>query len=224
MKETAEKYLHDEENYSQYINLIQELYLDIRGEVYYDEVFRAVLRKCCIDTIKVVPVYNDRNVGRRTDNKGNNAKRLGIICAKSNGDNVVVPDYIFVPCEYTYDNPKRPYLMVETKKPLLVKREDKWYYRELTETIEANKPQLCAEIAACNGVLYTDGIQWFYLKYKDEETKEIDYKKLFCGVEIKKEEKMYKRKDCKYYEISETNSAKSTDLYEKVKKILEACK
>ncbi len=89
------------------------------------------------------------------------------ICAKKNDDEYVVPDYIFVPSEYSFKNPINPYLMVETKKPIILK--DGVHYAALENFIAANKAELSSEINAFNRgyVLFTDGITWMFLMMND---------------------------------------------------------
>ena len=42
------------------------------------------------------------------------------MCAPKDDDEYVVPDYIFVHKDYSFSNPIKPLLMVETKNPVII--------------------------------------------------------------------------------------------------------
>lgn len=52
-------------------------------------------------------------------------------------DEYVVPDYIFVHKDYSFSNPIKPLLMVETKNPVIIK--DETFYQKLSDFVDANK-------------------------------------------------------------------------------------
>ncbi len=91
------------------------------------------------------------------------------ICAPKD-DEYVVPDYIFVPKDYSFSNPIKPLLMVETKNPAIIK--DETCYQKLSDFVDTNKSELLAEIRACKYVIFTDGITWMFLEERDGEIKE----------------------------------------------------
>ena len=115
------------------MNRLFEIINDCNHENYLGEVIIPFLRSCCIEETKIVPVYDDRASGPKTDNETEIKKRMKTICAPKEDGGYAVPDYIFVPKEYSFGNPKTPYLMVETKKPILWK--NGIYYVDLKNQI-----------------------------------------------------------------------------------------
>ena len=71
----------------------------------------------------------------------------------------------------SFKNLINPYLMVETKKPIILK--DGVHYAALENFIAANKAELSSEINAFNRgyVLFTDGITWMFLMMNDNNGK-----------------------------------------------------
>ncbi|RGH79625.1 hypothetical protein DW755_09445, partial [Ruminococcus sp. AM29-10LB] len=51
---------------------------------------------CCSEKLKIVPIYDDRSCGPRTENQTESKKRMHTICAPKDDDEYVVPDYIFI--------------------------------------------------------------------------------------------------------------------------------
>lgn len=155
-------------SFEHYIKRLHEIYRDCRQEVYFSEIFLPLLTMCCPEGMKVVPIFDDRRVGPLADESAVQ-NRMHMICAPK-GDNgeYVVPDYIFVPNTYSFDNPCKPYLMVETKLPNFPKykraNEGEIYYCPLENTIEMHSSQLLCEINACQSVIYTDSITWMFLE------------------------------------------------------------
>lgn len=164
-------------SFDYYIKRLFEIIYECNHENYMGEVIIPLLRSCCIEDTKIVPVYNDRATGPKTENETEIKKRMKIISAPKENGEYAVPDYIFVPREYSFWKPMAPYLMVETKKPTLLK--DGIYYRDLKDQLLENKQQLEAEIKAfgCGYVVFTDGITWMFLKIENSEIVESkDYK------------------------------------------------
>lgn len=155
--------------YKSFTQRLIEIWRESYHENYFCEIFIPFLKMCCINDTKLVPVFNDRATGSKTVNDTDYKKRMKIICADKGNGQYVVPDYIFVPSSYTFFKPEKPYLMVETKKPVLLK--DGECYRNLKDSIEKYKDELDAEInASAKGyLLYTDGITWMFLKHEDNK-------------------------------------------------------
>lgn len=147
-------------SYDNYMKRIFEIQSDCNHEAYLSEVILPVLKMCCTEEIKCVPVYDDRATGRKTENETPCKRRMQTICAKKEDGKYVVPDYIFVHKDYSFDNPQKPILMVETKN--LNVKENK--YRKLEDSIKENEEQLLAEIKSCKYVIYTDGVTWMFLE------------------------------------------------------------
>lgn len=164
---------NEEISFNQYMERLKEIYRDCNQEVYYSEILMPLFRMCCPDGIKIVPVYDDRHTGKKDaskcseEEKSSARKRMETICAKGEDDKYIVPDFIFVPDSYTFDNPIKPVIMVETKKPIFLK--DGAYYGGVEKYLNDSKinAQLVAEARACDGkLIFTDGITWMILEIK----------------------------------------------------------
>ena len=149
-------------SFEEYYNKLIEIVRDTAHEAYMMEVILPLLRMCCVDDIKVVPVFDDRAVGRKTKKENSVLKRMKTISAP-NESSYVVPDYIFVPKDYSYSNPMKPLLMVETKLPNIVIKDDSLLYVDLIDSIHNYDSQIKAEINACKYVVVTDGFTWLFL-------------------------------------------------------------
>ncbi|MGF0017375.1 hypothetical protein [Sporofaciens sp. SGI.106] len=164
-------------SFDHYIKRLFEICNDCNREVYLSEILLPLLSMCCPKGIKVVPVFDDRKVGKNTEEDTDSKRRMSIICAHYGTDSYVVPDFIFVPLEYSFINPCKPYLMVETKLPSFPKYKrdlKKLYNCPLEDTVNKFKDsELLPEINACdcNLVLYTDGITWMFLEHSQNEIK-----------------------------------------------------
>jgi len=158
------KEANKEITYSQYINRLDELLRDCLREEYLAEIFIPFLRMCCPEGVKIIPIFDDRKSGPKTDNETAFKERMKKICAlREDGSSYIVPDYIFVSEEYTVSNPVKPYLMVETKMPRTLK--DGKCYRPLKDLLSERKinDELNTEIKSCGIVIFTDGISWMFL-------------------------------------------------------------
>lgn len=173
---------NEEISFLSYMKRLFEIRQDCNNEHYLAEIFIPFLRMCCTDHTKIVPVFDDRKTGKQnTHNTTQAQKRMKTICAGTEGDcteterdSYVVPDYIYVSLDYSFDNPTKPYLMIETKNPIIIKNgrninDDLVYYRDLKDFIKEYEPQLLAEIKACGYVIYTDGIKWMFLEENNGE-------------------------------------------------------
>ncbi len=107
----------------EFITRLIEIHRDCNHEQYLSEVFIPLFQMCCSERLKIVPIYDDRSCGPRTENQTESKKRMHTICAHKGDDKHVVPDYIFVPKDYSFSNPIQPLLMVETKNAVFIKDE-----------------------------------------------------------------------------------------------------
>ena len=167
-------------SYEMYMNRLLEIQRDCNHEQYMSEVIMPVLKACCIDGKKVVPVYDDRATGRKTENETPCKKRMKKICAHTDDEGYIVPDYLYVDEKYSFDNPIEPCLMIETKNPIIAKGN---MYRKLKDSIPTYYSELIAEIKACGHVIYTDGITWMFLEQNDGKIFESSNYKTVCLVE-----------------------------------------
>ncbi len=203
-------------SFEEYYNMLIEIVRDTSHEAYMMEVILPLLRMCCVDDIKVVPVFDDRAVGRKTNKERKVLDRMKTISAP-NGSSYVVPDYIFVPKDYSYDNPKKPILMVETKLPNIVIKDDSLLYVDLNDSIRKYDSQIKAEINACKYVVVTDGFTWLFLT-KDKNGEII---KAYRSVSLLRKGK----RNRKIYEVSKkVNPPEWEKIPKTIKSLLEELK
>lgn len=169
----------EEISFKKYMDRLYEIAQDCNQEVYYSEIVIPFLRMCCMKDTKIIPTFDDRNTGPKSDNLSSKKERMRTICAPKENGGYVVPDYVFVPEKYSYMNPCKPYLMVETKCPILpIFKKVGTYYEDLEKHIKNNEQELTAEIKACGCVLFTDGITWMFLvlNERNEIVEHTDFK------------------------------------------------
>lgn len=162
--------------FESFIKRLFELHYECNHEHYLSEIFMPFFRMCSAENTKIVPIFDDRGCGPRTENETKSKQRMKTICApnKENGK-YVVPDYIYVPLDYSFDNPKKAYLMIETKNPILIR--DGNYYRDLCDYISEYYHELKAEIETCGYVIFTDGLTWMFLEMnRGKITESEEYK------------------------------------------------
>lgn len=154
--------------YEDYFNILfDEILKDYPSrEEYMTEIILPFLRRCCPEGAKLIPIYADRNVGRKKIND-----RMKTICAPDSNDGYVVPDYIYVPSDYSYSNPVKPLVMVELKKPDFEYDDSGKLvsYRDVLDYLNGHKnmqEEVRTEIKACKIVILTDGLTWAFLELK----------------------------------------------------------
>lgn len=155
-----------------FIDKLFKLHYECNHEHYLSEIFIPFFQMCSIENAKIVPIFDDRGCGPRTIKETISKQRMKTICAKKHDGKYVVPDYIYVPLNYSFDNPQKPYLMIETKNPILIK--DGNNYADLSNYITNYYNELKAEIEACGYVIFTDGITWMFLELKNGEITESE--------------------------------------------------
>ena len=166
-------------------------------EEYLAEIVIPFLKSVCPKGAKVVPVFADRNVGP----KNNNNERMKTICA-ADGDEYVVPDLLIVPEEYSYKNPVKPLVMIETKKPLILNLgEDRPAYKDVLKALKSSdkmKEEVKTEIKACDTLIFTDCITWAFLSLKDGEIVEDDKYDTIRLLSIHKTDYVNPKTNCKW--------------------------
>ena len=77
-----------------------------------------------------------------------------------------IPDFQFVPSEYTYENPCKAKVFVEFKSPSF---SDEGIYKVLkyVKTLEIEH-----EFENCDKIIFTDGISWYFLE-KQKNVQEV---------------------------------------------------
>ncbi len=219
--------------FTSFMQRLIEIWRDCSNENYLCEIFIPFLKMCCIEGTKIVPVFDDRAMGPKPKNETDHKKHMKTIGADKGDGEYIVPDYIFVPADYTYFNSKKPYLMVEAKAPAFLK--DGKCYRDLEDSIQYNKIEIDAEIEACNKgyVLYTDGITWMFLKHEGNkivESKDYPTIRLVNKFEPYHKTKYIElKKETKHIDLSfmgagifdiETDPKEWNKLQEQIKKLL----
>lgn len=91
-------------SHSDYIKKFMSIYIDERAECYYYPLLKELLNSVCSEFEKVVRV---------DDNKQKSSIHAREIYATEGG----LQDLIIVPVEYTYENPTRPFVTIESKMP-----------------------------------------------------------------------------------------------------------
>ena len=81
---------HKEISYNIFIKRLFELHHDCNHEHYLSEIFIPFFRMCSTNNTKIVPIFDDRNCGPRTNYETTSQRRMRTICAGTD----VVPDYI----------------------------------------------------------------------------------------------------------------------------------
>lgn len=152
----------EEVTYSRYLTRLFEICYECNHENYLAEIFIPLFRECCCENTKIVPVFDDRKTGPKTENKTDAIKRMETIYGSKEDEEYTVPDYLFVSKDYSFFNPQKPIIIVETKKPILIYKNNKTYYREFSVT--DYESQLLKDIRNCTPVIFTDGITWMFLK------------------------------------------------------------
>lgn len=158
-----------------YQQTIKTIYDDARWEAYYDMVIIPLFNMKCKDRgVKIVPVHATRKSGRKPAvekphfietysvekevlvNKEKKKKRFGI------------PDFVIVPEDSTYENPKPALVNIEFKLPDGLTKEyievmPKKYKAELLHQFECfDKHQIDKNI------ILTDGITWYFLESEED--------------------------------------------------------
>ncbi|MBQ1897929.1 MAG: hypothetical protein II163_02035 [Ruminococcus sp.] len=205
-------------SFEEYYNRLIEIVRDTAHEAYMMDVILPLLRMCCVNEIKVVPVFDDRAVGRKTNKERKVLDRMKTISAP-NGSSYVVPDYIFVPKAYSYRNYMKPLLMVETKLPNIVIKDDSLLYVDLNDSFRKYDSQIKAEINACKYVVVTDGFTWLFLT-KDKNG-EIIEDEAYPSVSLLRKGKCNR----KIYEVSKkVNPPEWEEIPKTIKKLLKKLK
>lgn len=152
-----------------YQEKIEKIYDDARWEAYYDMVIIPIFNMCCKDKgVKIVPVHATRKSGRKplvqrkhfienystvkevTENGVKKEKRVGI------------PDFIIVPEDSTYENPKKSLINIEFKLPEGLTKE----YIDIKP--KKYKSELLHQFEYCKNIILTDGVTWYFLENEDD--------------------------------------------------------
>ena len=152
-----------------YQQAIESIYTDARWEAYYDPVIIPFFNICCYNTgVKIVPVHATRKSGRKPLlSKKHFIDTYSMVKRKIRDGKEVeirygIPDYVIVPIDSTYDNPKKSLLNIEFKLPEDLTGE----YKEINPI--KYKTELQYQFEYCANIILTDGVTWYFLKNADE--------------------------------------------------------
>lgn len=151
--------------FNEYWQTLLKIKNDYNVEQYYDEIIRPLLNESVSEmaNVKVIPTFDTRN---------HKEDREKYTCITGDSENLVWPDYVFVPLEYTFGKPVFPYLKVELKIPNFgMKKEKMVYYPMFQKSLNLYK-ELKAELIACP-LIFTDGVTWMFLD-KPEDVDHLD--------------------------------------------------
>lgn len=140
-----------------YFEEIKEIYEIERLEQCYYSLIKDFLKSICVNDERVVLVSDNRDTI--------------IHNRKAYADNGGVPDLIIAPSKYTYENPIKPYLLVEIKAPnILVKNNNINSYKPIRYKSGENS-QVNVQLQKIPYVIFTDCLTWYLIS--EQETKHI---------------------------------------------------
>ena len=157
---------------NEYISEIQYCYKNSRWEFSFYAVLYSFLCQFRSEQIKLVHCADWKSRGQKTSQPmSENLKQCSIKFTGKDGKEHIggIPDFQFVPSEYTYETPCKAKAFVEFKSPTF---SDEGTYKPLkfkkTSEIEH-------EFENCDKIIFTDGISWYFLKkHKDEQEAPIN--------------------------------------------------
>ena len=165
-------------SYENYKNDIIKTYKDERLETYYYRHLINFLESIYYKDEKVI------NVSENKKKKGLHAKVQSVYA-----DRGELPDFIIVPMDYSYENPKKPYITIEVKRPEIdIEGDLISRYNKLK--IEKNNKQLNSYFKKTSYIIFTDTITWYLLIKEDKSI----LKQEFSLVEKYQEKWGWKRK------------------------------
>lgn len=137
--------------YKKYKDNIINIYKDERLECYYLPKIKEFLQSVCSDKEKVI------NVSENKKNTGIHAKVRSVYADKGG-----LQDLIIVPGSYSYENPTKPYVTVEVKRPnIYIKDNAITKYNELEFKI--HEGQLNVQFKKTSFIIFTDCITWYLI-------------------------------------------------------------
>ena len=148
-----------------YQKTIEKIYSDARWEAYYDTAIIPLFDICCFGkAVKIVPVHETRKSGRKPlVTKKHFIETYSIekeVVEKGEKKNrrFGIPDYVIVPLDSTYENPKKSLLNIEFKLPDGLLTEYKAVQPKNYEV------ELLHQFEYCDNIILTDGVTWYFLE------------------------------------------------------------
>ena len=145
----------------EYLRELKYCYTNSRWEFSFYAVLYMFLLQFRDEYNKLILCADYKSRGRRTSAKMKRILKLCSVKLKGkNNQNLIggIPDFQFVPSNYTYDEPCEAKVFVEFKSPNF-SNED--LYIPLKYEIT---PEIEHEFENCDKIIFTDGISWYFLE------------------------------------------------------------
>lgn len=146
---------------NEYIDEIQYCYKNSRWEFSFYAVLYSFLCQFRSEQIKLVHCANWTSHGKNTSQLMREVlKYCSIKFTDKNGEECIggIPDFQFVPSQYTYETPCKAKVFIEFKSPNFSDESDYNPLKyEKTSEIEH-------EFGSCDKIIFTDGVSWYFLK------------------------------------------------------------
>ena len=149
----------------EYISEIKYCYKNSRWEFSFYAVLYMYLLQFRDENNKLILCADYKSRGKRTSVKVKKILQLCSVTLKEKNCIGGIPDFQFVPSEYTYENPCEAKVFVEFKSPSF---SDEDVYNPLTYKKTA---EIEHEFENCKKIIFTDGLSWYFLE-KDENVQE----------------------------------------------------
>lgn len=151
----------------EYLSEIQYCYKNSRWEFSFYAVLYSFFCQFRSEQIKLVHCADWKSRGKNTSQSMiENLKKCSIEFTGKDGKEHIggIPDFQFVPSEYTYEKPCKAKVFVEFKSPIF---SDEGVYKPLKYEMTS---EIQHEFENCDKIIFTDGISWYFLeKHKNEQ-------------------------------------------------------
>lgn len=155
-------------SYKKYKKSIMDIYKKERLESYYYPTVKELLLSSCSEEEDVISVYDNKSESS-IHNQGIYAEKKGL------------QDLIIVPNTYTYENPQKPFVTIEVKRPDIdIDTECSIITRYNNLKVKNNEGQLLEHFKKVNYIIFTDCITWYLLTLNDDK---IIIEKDICLIE-----------------------------------------
>ena len=150
----------------EYLSEIQYCYNNSRWEFSFYAVIYSFFCQFRSEQIKLVHCADWKSRGKNTSQSMiENLKKCSTKFTDEDGIEHIggIPDFQFVPSEYTYEKPCKAKVFVEFKSPSF---SDESVYNPLKYEMTS---EIKHEYENCNKIIFTDGISWYFLENDNNE-------------------------------------------------------
>lgn len=151
----------------EYISEIKYCYENSRWEFSFYAVLYSYFCQFRNDKIKLVHCADWKSRGAKTSKAMNeNLKSCSIKFMDEDGKEHIggIPDFQFVPTEYSYGKSCNANVFIEFKAPNF---SDKGVYEPL---IYSETPEIKHEFENCDRIIFTDGLTWYFMEKRQEKS------------------------------------------------------